>query len=154
MKIVATNKKAFHDYTIEDTYEAGINLIGCEVKSIRLGSVNLKDSYVKVTDDSLSLVGCYIANYDKGSFSNQDSRRERRLLMNSSEIRRISQKVKEKGYTVVPLKIYFNGSLVKVEIALAKGKQTFDKKRSIMEKDLDRAMQRATKDYTTKKFKG
>lgn len=154
MKIAATNKKAFHDYSVEDTFEAGVNLIGCEVKSVRAGSANLKDSFVRVTDKGLTLVGCYIANYDKGSYNNLDPRRDRRLLMHESEIRRISQKVKEKGYTVVPLKIYFTGSLVKIEIALAKGKQSFDKKRSIMEKDMDRAMQRAAKDYTSKEFKG
>ena len=150
MKIVSTNKKAYHDYTIEGTFEAGINLIGCEVKSIRAGSVNLKDSFVRVSDARLTLVGCYIANYDKGSYANDDPRRDRRLLMHISEIRKISQKVKEKGYTVVPLKMYFAGSLVKVEIGLARGKQLFDKKRALMEKDLTRDLERARKDYAEK----
>jgi SsrA-binding protein len=150
MKIVTTNKKAYHDFTIEDSFEAGINLIGCEVKSIRLGNVNLKDSYVKVTPNTLTLLNCYIAPYEKGSFSNAEPRRDRRLLMHKSEIRRLSQKVKEKGYTVVPTKIYFQGSLVKVEIALAKGKQMHDKKRAIMEKDIMREMDRTAKEYKTK----
>lgn len=152
MKIVATNKKAYHDFTIKDSFEAGINLIGCEVKSIRAGGVNLKDSFVRVGEAKLTLVGCYIANYDKGSYANDDPRRDRRLLMHANEIRKIGQKVKEKGYTVVPLKMYFSGSLVKLEIGLARGKQLFDKKRSIMERDMERAMQRAEKEYTSKRF--
>ena len=153
MKIVATNKKAYHEYTIEDTFEAGVNLIGCEVKSIRAGSVNLKDSFVRVTPTSLVLVGCFISNYDKGSYANLDERRDRRLLMHGLEIRRMSAKVKEKGYTVVSLKMYLKESLVKVEIGLARGKMLYDKKEAIMKKDLDRAMQRDTKDFTSKRFR-
>ncbi len=152
MKIVATNKKAFHDYTIVDTFETGINLIGCEVKSVRANSVNLKDSFVRIVNDQLKLIGCYIANYEKGSYNNLDARRERRLLMHKAEIKRINQKVKEKSYTLVPTKMYFVGSLVKVEIGLAKGKQLFDKRDAIAKKDMDRAMQRAEKEFTTKKF--
>lgn len=150
MRVVATNKKAYHDYTIEDTFEAGINLIGCEVKSIRLSEVNLKDSYVKVTDTQLTLVGTYIKNYEKGSFSNLESRRDRRLLMHANEIRRISSKVKEKGYTVIPLKMYFKDSLVKVEIGLARGKQLFDKREALAKKDLDRTLDRETKAFNDK----
>ena len=123
MKIISTNKKALHDYHVVETLECGINLIGCEVKSLRKGEVNLNDSYCKVQDGQLILVGCHIKNYDKGSFSNVASRRDRRLLAHNREIMRILGKVKEKGYTLVPLKIYFKNALVKVEVALVKGKQ-------------------------------
>ena len=129
MKIVATNKKAFHDYFVIDSFEAGINLVGCEVKSVRAGEVNLKDSYAVIRGGQLVLVSAYIKNYDKGSFSNVDSRRDRRLLMHRQEIMRLLGKVKEKGFSLVPLKMYLNGSLVKVEIGLVKGKQLYDKKR-------------------------
>ena len=126
MKIVATNKKAFHDYFVIDSFEAGINLVGCEVKSVRAGEVNLKDSYAVIRGGQLVLVSAYIKNYDKGSFSNVDSRRDRRLLMHRQEIMRLLGKVKEKGFSLVPLKMYLNGSLVKVEIGLVKGKQLYD----------------------------
>ena len=134
MKIVATNKKAFHDYFVIDSFEAGINLVGCEVKSVRAGEVNLKDSYAVIRGGQLVLVSAYIKNYDKGSFSNVDSRRDRRLLMHRQEIMRLLGKVKEKGFSLVPLKMYLNGSLVKVEIGLVKGKQLYDKKKAIAEK--------------------
>ena len=147
MKIVATNKKAFHDYFVIDSFEAGINLVGCEVKSVRAGEVNLKDSYAVIRGGQLVLVSAYIKNYDKGSFSNVASRRDRRLLAHKREIMRILGKVKEKGYTLVPLKIYFKNALVKVEVALAKGKQNYDKKQSIMQKDVERDTQRAIKEY-------
>ena len=147
MKIISTNKKALHDYHVVETLECGINLIGCEVKSLRKGEVNLNDSYCKVQDGQLILVGCHIKNYDKGSFSNVASRRDRRLLALKREIMRIFGKVKEKGYTLVPLKIYFKNALVKVEVALVKGKQNYDKKQSIMQKDVERDTQRAIKEY-------
>ena len=135
MKIVATNKKAFHDYFVIDSFEAGINLVGCEVKSVRAGEVNLKDSYAVIRGGQLVLVSAYIKNYDKGSFSNVDSRRDRRLLMHRQEIMRLLGKVKEKGFSLVPLKMYLNGSLVKVEIGLVKGKQLYDKKKAIRCRD-------------------
>ena len=141
MKIVATNKKAFHDYFVIDSFEAGINLVGCEVKSVRAGEVNLKDSYAVIRGGQLVLVSAYIKNYDKGSFSNVDSRRDRRLLMHRQEIMRLLGKVKEKGFSLVPLKMYLNGSLVKVEIGLVKGKQLYDKKKAIAEKDAERDKQ-------------
>ena len=146
MKIVATNKKAFHDYFVIDSFEAGINLVGCEVKSVRAGEVNLKDSYAVIRGGQLVLVSAYIKNYDKGSFSNVDSRRDRRLLMHRQEIMRLLGKVKEKGFSLVPLKMYLNGSLVKVEIGLVKGKQLYDKKMAIAEKDAERDKQRQLAD--------
>ncbi len=138
-KIAATNKKAYHDYFVEDTMEVGIALVGCEVKSVRESQVNLRDSYVSVVDGNLILKSCYIKVYDKGSFSNVESRRDRRLLAHKSEIRRWHQKVKEKGYSMVPLSMYFAGSLVKLEIALVRGKQLFDKREAIAKKDAERA---------------
>lgn len=146
MKIVATNKKAFHDYFVIDSFEAGINLVGCEVKSVRAGEVNLKDSYAVIRGGQLVLVSAYIKNYDKGSFSNVDSRRDRRLLMHRQEIMRLLGKVKEKVFSLVPLKMYLNGSLVKVEIGLVKGKQLYDKKKAIAEKDAERDKQRQLAD--------
>lgn len=146
MKIVATNKKAFHDYFVIDSFEAGINLVGCEVKSVRAGEVNLKDSYAVIRGGQLVLVSAYIKNYDKGSFSNVDSRRDRRLLMHRQEIMRLLGKVKEKGFSLVPLKMYLNGSLVKVEIGLVKGKQLYDKKKAIAERDAERDKQRQLAD--------
>ncbi len=148
MKVIATNKKAFHDYFVVETLECGINLVGCEVKSLRNGEVNLADSYCRVENGSLVLLGCHIKNYEKGSYSNVASRRDRRLLAHKKEIMRILGKVKEKGYSIVPLKIYFKDALVKVEIGLVKGKQNFDKRETIMKKDVERATQRAIKEYS------
>lgn len=151
LKIIATNKKAFHDYHIIETLECGINLIGCEVKSLRKGEVNLTDAYCRIENGSLMMLQCHIKNYDKGSYSNVESRRDRRLLAHKREIMRMLGKVKEKGYSIVPLKIYFKDSLVKVEVALVEGKQLFDKKTTIIKKDLDREQQRAIKDYQERK---
>lgn len=151
MKVIATNKKAYHDYFVVEKFEAGINLMGCEVKSLRKGEVNLKDSFVKV-DENLTLVNCNIANYDKGSYANDDPNRSRRLLMNKREIRRLRSKVLEKGFTVVPLSMYFSGSLVKVEIALVKGKMLYDKKEAIAEKDTKRDLERQVKEYGERRF--
>ncbi|MCM1043016.1 MAG: SsrA-binding protein SmpB [Corallococcus sp.] len=148
IKLIATNKKAFHDYFVTETLECGINLIGCEVKSIRQGEVNLADSYCEITDGQLILRNMYIKSYDKGSFSNAASRRDRRLLAAKREIMRMLGKVKEKGYTVVPLKIYFKDSLVKLEIALVKGKKLYDKRDSIAVRDINRDTARAIREYT------
>ncbi len=148
MKLIAANKKALHDYFVVESTECGINLEGCEVKSVRRGELNLADSYCRITDGQLILVGCYIKNYDKGSFSNVESRRDRRLLAHKKEIMRMLGKVKEKGYSMVPLKMYFKDSLVKVEVALVKGKQLYDKRETIMKKDAERDQQRAVKEYT------
>ena len=148
MKVIATNKKAFHDYFVVETLECGINLIGCEVKSLRKGEVNLADSYCRVENGNLMLLGCHIRNYDKGSFSNTDTRRDRRLLANKREIMRLLGKVREKGYSMVPLKIYFKGALVKVEVGLVRGKQNYDKKQTLLQKDLERDQQRAVKEFS------
>ena len=131
MKVIANNKKAFHNYFVVETLECGINLIGCEVKSLRKGEVNLADSYCRVESGNLVMLNCHIKNYDKGSYSNLDSRRDRRLLAHKREIMRILGKVKEKGYSLVPLKMYFKDSLVKVEVGLVRGKQNYDKKDAI-----------------------
>ncbi len=148
MKVITTNKKAYHDYTVVESLECGINLIGCEVKSLRKGEVNLADSYCRIVNGDLVLVNCHIKNYDKGSYSNVDSRRDRRLLAHKREIMRMLGKVKEKGYSVVPLKLYFKDSLVKVEVALVKGKRDYDKKDAIQRKDIERDMQRAIREYS------
>jgi len=148
MKTIALNKKATHDYFVVETLECGINLIGCEVKSLRDGEVNLTDSYCEIVGDQLILRECYIKNYDKGSFSNVASRRNRRLLAHKSETMRLLGKVKEKGYSIVPLKMYFKDSLVKVEIALVKGKKLYDKRDSIAKKDMDRDQARAIREWS------
>ncbi len=148
MKLIATNKKAFHNYTMVEFLECGINLIGCEVKSLRKGEVNLADSYCRIADGNLVLVNCHIKNYDKGSYSNVESRRDRRLLAHKREIMRMLGKVKEKGYAIVPTKLYFKDSLVKVEVALAKGKRDYDKKETLQRKDAERDMQRTMKELS------
>ncbi len=127
--------------------ECGINLIGCEVKSLRNGEVNIADAYCRIVNGNLILVNCHIKNYDKGSYSNVASRRDRRLLAHKREIMRMLGKVKEKGYAIVPTKMYFKDSLVKVEVALAKGKRDYDKKETIQRKDMERDVQRTLKDY-------
>lgn len=147
MKIIAENKKAYHDYFVVEKFETGICLVGCEVKSLRMGEVNLKDSYASVDKGELWLHNSYIKEYSKGSFSNVNSRRSRKLLMHKNEIMRILGKVNEKGYSLVPLKIYFVDSLIKVELALVKGKQLFDKREAKKEKDLSRAQERDIADY-------
>ena len=145
---ISTNKKAFHDYTVVETLECGINLVGCEVKSLRRGEVNLADSYCRIVDGNLIMMGCHIKNYDKGSYSNVESRRDRRLLANKREIDRMLGKVKEKGYSIVPLKLYFKNSLVKVEVALIKGKRDYDKKETLLKKDAERDLQRTLKEIS------
>ena len=148
-KIITTNKKAYHDYFVVDTFEVGIRLVGCEVKSLRNDGANLKDSYVAIKDGQLIMINAYIKNYEMGSFSNVNSTRDRVLLAHKSEINRLIGKIREKGFTMVPLKMYFVGSLVKVEVGLVRGKQLFDKKRAIAEKDavrdMDRQMEEAKK---------
>ncbi len=148
MKIITTNKKAYHDYFVVETLECGINLIGCEVKSLRKGEVNLGDSYCRIENGNLILINCHIKNYDKGSYSNVESLRDRRLLAHKKEIMRMLGKVREKGYSIVPLKLYFKNSLVKVEVGLVKGKQNYDKKQSLLNKDLEREKQRALKELS------
>ncbi len=149
MKIITKNRVAGFEYFIEDKYEAGIVLEGNEVKSLRLGNVNLNDSFCLVKNGQVTLENAHIAIYDKsGAFSTRDSRRSRRLLLHKKEIARIAGKIREKGYTLVPLQLYFKDALVKVEVALCKGKHTYDKKRTLAERDQKRATERAIKEYS------
>ena len=148
MKTIAYNRYATYEYFILEKYEAGIALEGAEVKSLRAGNCNLKDSFCFIRDGQLTLKNAHIAVYDKaGAFSTKNSKRDRKLLMHRSEIDKIVGKINEKGYTLIPLSLYFSGSLVKVEVALCKGKQSFDKKRAIAEKDEKRALERQIKEY-------
>ena len=146
-KTVATNKKVYHDYFVEDTYEAGIVLVGSEVKSIRQGALNLRDSYVMVKNAEVFVIGMHISPYKMGSYFNVDSRRTRKLLLNRGEINKLRGKVEQKGYTLVPLRVYFKDALVKVEIGLCKGKELHDKRAAIKEKENNRNLQRTLKEY-------
>lgn len=148
MKTVTYNKYALYEYFVLEKFEAGIVLEGAEVKSLRAGNCNLKDSFCFIRDGQLTLKNAHIAVYDKaGAFSTRDSKRDRKLLMHRSEIDRIVGKINEKGYTLIPLSLYFSGSLVKVEVALCKGKQNYDKKKTIAERDQKRALDRQLKEY-------
>ncbi len=148
MKIIAENRKALHDYFIEEKFEAGIALYGSEVKSIRAGRVNLKDSYCIMKNGELFLIGMNISVYDKTSLLPPDPLRTRKLLLKKQELLKIERKIKIKGYTVVPLKIYFKNQFAKIEIALTRGKQQFDKKNTIKEKDLKREKERELKNLS------
>lgn len=145
IKLVANNKKARHDYFIEKVYEAGLVLKGTEVKSIRQGRVNLKESYVIVKDGEVFVFGMHISPYKEGNIFNEDPLRTRKLLLNKSEIRKISQDVKLAGSTVVPLRLYFKNGRAKLEIALAKGKKLYDKRESQRERDIKRSLDRKYK---------
>ncbi len=146
MKIIAVNKSASFEYFIGDKYEAGIVLEGAEVKSLRAGHASLGESFCEIRGGEIFLKNMHIALYDKsGAFSTRDSRKERKLLLHRMEISKIVGKVNERGYTLVPLKIYFKDALIKVEIALCKGKHTYDKKQAIKERDQKRAMDREAK---------
>ncbi len=148
MKLIQDNKYARFEYYVENTYEAGISLDGGEVKSVRAGNLNLKDSFCLIANGEVFIKNMHIAVYDKaGSFNVKDSKRDRRLLLHKSEINRLIGKVNEKGYTLVPLKIYFKDSLIKVEIGLCKGKHTYDKKQVIKDRDLERNAKREIKNY-------
>ncbi len=149
-KLIAQNKKAYHDYFVEDTYEAGIVLVGCEVKSIRLGAINLRDSFVIIKNGEVFMIGTHISPYKMGSYNNVDPRRTRKLLLNRSEINKLRGKVEQKGYTLVPLKVYFKDALVKVQIGLCKGKELHDKRQAIKEKENDRNLRRVMKEYNTR----
>lgn len=148
MKQIAYNRYATYEYFIIDKYEAGIVLEGAEVKSLRAGNCNLKDSFCFLKNGELTLKNMHIPLYDKaGAFNSKDSKRDRKLLMHKSELYKLAGKINEKGFTLVPLSIYFSGSLVKVEIALCKGKQNYDKKRTVAERDRKREMEREIKEY-------
>ncbi len=151
MKQIAYNKYAAFEYFILEKYEAGIVLEGAEVKSLRAGNCNLKDSFCFLRGGELTIKNLHIAVYDKaGAFNAKDSKRDRKLLMHKAEIAKLAGKINEKGYTLVPISMYFSGSLVKVEIALCRGKQNYDKKRTIAERDQKRAMDRQIKEYGIK----
>ena len=145
VKVVAKNSKAYHDYFIEDKYEAGIELAGTEVKSIRLGHVNLKDSFCVVKDGEMSVIGMHISPYEKGNIFNKDPMRQRRLLMHKREILRLFARIKQDGYSLIPLSVYFKGPRVKLSLGLAKGKKLYDKRDSAAARDAKREMDRAIK---------
>ncbi len=143
IKLIANNKKARHDYFIEDTYEAGISLAGTEVKSLRQGKCNLKEAFIKDQKGELFIYGMHISPYEKGNIFNKDPLRVRKLLLHKYEINKLMGKVSAKGYTIVPLQVYFKGSLVKVQIGLARGKKLYDKRADMANKDVQREIQRS-----------
>ena len=148
MKLITENRQARHEYFIEETYQTGIVLEGSEVKSIRQGSVNLKDSFCLIANGEVFVKSMHIAVYDKsGAYNTRDSKRDRKLLLHKSEINRLIGKIGEKGYALIPLEVYFEGSLCKVKIGLCKGKHVFDKKATLKERDIKRSMEREIKNY-------
>ena len=145
-KIITLNRKARHDYFIEDTYEAGISLAGTEVKSLRLGTCNLKDSYCSVKNGELFLIGAHISPYEKGNIFNKDPMRTRKLLMHKREIAKLQMLVQRDGYALIPLSLYFKNAKVKVEVGVAKGKKLYDKRETAAQNDAKREMARAIKE--------
>ncbi|MCI5493247.1 MAG: SsrA-binding protein SmpB [Lachnospiraceae bacterium] len=145
IKLIANNKKARHDYFLEETYEAGISLHGTEVKSLRQGKCSIKEAFIHIEDGEVILYGMNISPYEKGNIFNRDPLRPKKLLMHKYEINKLLGKMKEKGYTIVPVEVYFKGSLVKVKIALAKGKKLYDKRQDIAKKDAKREAEREFK---------
>ena len=145
VKLISNNKKAYHDYFIEEKYEAGICLHGTEVKSLRMGKCSVKESFVRIEDGEVYIYGMHIGPYEKGNIFNKDPMRVKKLMLHKYEINKISGKIAEKGYTLVPLQVYFKGSLVKVEIGLAKGKKLYDKRQDIAKKDQRREAEREFK---------
>lgn len=141
-KLIANNKKVYHDYFLEEKYEAGIELAGTEVKSIRMGKCSIKEAYIHIEDGELILYGMHISPYEKGNIFNKDPLRPKKLLMHRQEIGKLAGKIAQKGYTLVPVEIYFKGSLVKAQIALAKGKKLYDKRQDIAKKDQRREAER------------
>lgn len=145
IKLIANNKKARHDYFLEETYEAGICLHGTEVKSLRQGKCSIKEAFIHIEDGEVIVYGMNISPYEKGNIFNRDPLRPKKLLMHKSEINKLLGKIKEKGYTIVPVEVYFKGSLVKMQIALAKGKKLYDKRQDIAKKDQRREAEREFK---------
>ncbi len=144
-KLVAGNKKAFHEYFIEEKYEAGISLAGTEVKSLRMGKCSIKEAFIRLRNGEVYVYNMHISPYEKGNIFNKDPIRERKLLLHRHEIRKIEGQIAQKGYTMVPLNVYFKGSLVKVEVGLAKGKKLYDKRQDIAKKDQRREAERKFK---------
>lgn len=151
VRVIAQNKKAYHDYFVDEKYEAGIALFGTEVKSIRGGAVNLKDSYCSLKNGELFVVGMHISPYEQGNIFNREPRRDRKLLMHKREIMKLGGLVTQKGYTLVPLSLYFSGKNVKVEVGLCRGKKLYDKRDALAEKQANREMDRRMKD-TSKEY--
>ena len=145
MKIIVNNRKARHDYEIINTIETGIVLLGSEVKSLRNGKANLTDAYARIKTGELWLIGMHISAYEKATDANHDPLRDRKLLVSKMELKKLNRQIEEKGVTLVPLKLYFKNHLVKVEIALARGKKKYDKRAAIAERDLKRDMERSNK---------
>jgi SsrA-binding protein len=146
-KPVASNRKALHEYFIEDTYEAGIALTGTEIKSVRAGRVNLRDGYVMIRNGQPWLLNVHISPYDFGNRENHEPRRERRLLLHRQEIHKMTTKVHERGWTIVPLSMYLKNGLAKIEIALVRGKRLYDKRDAVAERDANRELRRAVKEW-------
>ena len=142
IRLIANNKKAFHDYFIEDTFETGISLAGTEVKSLRMGKCSIKEAFVRIEKGEVCIYGMHISPHEKGNIFNKDPLRVRKLLLHRYEINKLEGKLKEKGLTLVPLKVYFKDSLVKVEIGLARGKKLYDKRQDIAKKDQRREAER------------
>lgn len=145
MKLIANNKKAYHDFFILDTYEAGIALHGTEVKSLRMGKCSIKESFIRIENGEVFIYGMHISPYEKGNIFNKDPLRVKKLLLHKTEINKLLGKTQEKGMSIVPLKVYLKGSLVKVEIGLAKGKKLYDKRQDITKKDQKREAEREFK---------
>lgn len=141
-RLIANNKKAYHDYFIEEKYEAGIALHGTEVKSVRMGKCSIKEAYIRIENEEAFLYGMHISPYEKGNIFNRDPLRVKKLLLHKNEIRKLKGKIAEKGYTLVPLQVYFKNSLIKVEIGLARGKKLYDKRVDIAKKDIRREAER------------
>lgn len=146
IKVLTENRKARHEFFIEDTYECGIALVGTEVKSIRMGKVNIKDSYAKVKDSEVYVVGMHVSPYEKGNIFNRDPFRERKLLLHKREIRKLGVLSQADGYSLIPLKLYLKNGKVKLELAVAKGKKLYDKRHDIAERDAKRAMDRRNRE--------
>ena len=148
MPVLARNKKAFHDYFIEDKLEAGIELVGTEVKSVKAGKVSIKESFIRIIKDEIFIMNMHITPYEFGNINNVAESRVRKLLLNRRKIKKWSEKIKEQGYTIVPLSIYTKKRLVKMEIGLAKGKKMHDKRESLKRKDIERDMKKIQKNFT------
>lgn len=152
IKVVSNNKKAFHDYFIDEKFETGIELFGTEVKSIRMGKASVKEAFVRIDKGEMWIYGMHISPYEKGNIFNKDPLRARKLLMHKKEIIRLESRIKEAGFTIVPLEVYFKGSLVKIQIGLARGKKLYDKREDIAKKDAKREMERAFKARNSKEY--
>ena len=144
-RIIATNRKAYHDYFVEDTFETGVELCGTEVKSLRQGQVNMKDCFARIDNGELRVIGMHISPYEKGNIFNKDPLRVKKLLLHKAELGKLAGKMAEKGYTLVPLQVYFKNGRVKVEVGVARGKKLYDKRQDIAKKDLRRETERQFK---------